>query len=340
VLSTSNFLANAAVTASNNIINRINTISSSSADTRWTTVNTNDIYLINQAGSVGVRTNALQTALDVRGKIYIKPSTVALPALGAYGGTGDRIILYEGSSTDTPYSIGVNSSTLWYGAPAGTIQSWHNGTTNVMTLDPPNNRFYVYFANGSTSWNYLDVQTTSLWGDGLTTASDQAGTKYITMRAMMFQSPLIVPKTVGGDAYIRMGQAGGIASGTFWDIGVATTGRFNIENASANRLAITTTGNVGINNPNPSIQLSVGSTNANHNMGREIINANNQHNADKRDTFSIGQWDGLSSGSEFCRIRYVVDTGANTGETAGWDNQAYIAFNTWGFNISASREVM
>ena len=104
------------------------------------------------------------------------------------------------------------------------------------------------------------------------------------------------------------------------------------------RMRITNTGNVGIGNTNPTITLSVGGTNANHTMGRAIINANDIHNADKRDAFSIGRWDGTTLSNNFCGMRAVVDTGANTGEAN--DNHSFVSFHTWGNSIANSREVM
>ena len=48
-------------------------------------------------------------------------------------------------------------------------------------------------------------------------------------------------------------------------------------------------GNVGINNTSPNLTLDVGSTNANHNIGRAILTAGNLHNADKLDFLKIGR---------------------------------------------------
>jgi hypothetical protein len=111
--------------------------------------------------------------------------------------------------------------------------------------------------------------------------------------------------------------------------------------APANSLVIDGSGRVGIGNGAISfINFSVGSTNAGHNMGREIINLNNQHNADKRDVFSIGRWDGTASVNEFCGMRCHVVNSATIGEINTNDNQAFITFNTWGSGIAGSREVM
>ena len=43
------------------------------------------------------------------------------------------------------------------------------------------------------------------------------------------------------------------------------------------------TGNVGISNTSPNLTLDVGSTNANHNIGRAILTVENIHSADKLD---------------------------------------------------------
>ena len=83
---------------------------------------------------------------------------------------------------------------------------------------------------------------------------------------------------------------------------------------------------LGIDNINPYINLSVGGTNGNHYMGRSIINANSQHNADKRDAFSIGRVDGQTTANQFLGIKYVVCSGSSVGEP--YDNQAYMSFYT------------
>jgi hypothetical protein len=53
----------------------------------------------------------------------------------------------------------------------------------------------------------------------------------------MLQNPHIVPYSVGADATIRMGRAGGIQSGTWWELATKTNGNYNI-----GREASTTTG--------------------------------------------------------------------------------------------------
>ena len=48
------------------------------------------------------------------------------------------------------------------------------------------------------------------------------------MKNMMLQNPIIVPKTVGGDATVKFGRAGGVANGTWWETGLKTNSDFQI----------------------------------------------------------------------------------------------------------------
>jgi hypothetical protein len=84
--------------------------------------------------------------------------------------------------------------------------------------------------------------------------------------------------------------------------------------------------------------LDVGSTNANQNIGRSIINGT-IHDANKRYSLSIGRWDGSGAYINFVGLKYHVTTGADGGYT-GFDNQSHISFWTWGNSIANSREVM
>lgn len=91
-----------------------------------------------------------------------------------------------------------------------------------------NNKFQVYISGATSGWQYFTIEPTSLWGDGCTTASETAGTQFLTMRNMMFQNPHIVSSSVGGTANIRFGRAGGVSTGTYWDTGLKSNGEFLI----------------------------------------------------------------------------------------------------------------
>jgi hypothetical protein len=98
-------------------------------------------------------------------------------------------------------------------------------------------------------------------------------------------------------------------------------------------------GKLGIGNTSPQLNLDVGSTNANQNIGRSILTIGNIHNADKLDYLSIGRWDGSSAADwQFSGVKYGVITGAAAGEAA--NNHTCMTFHTWGNNIWNSQEVM
>jgi len=88
---------------------------------------------------VGVGTTIPTTKFDVRGTIaasnYVTPSTTAAaPATGVLGGTGDRLILYQGSVSAYPSAIGIGLGTLWNSVPASNQFQWYINGGAVMTL--------------------------------------------------------------------------------------------------------------------------------------------------------------------------------------------------------------
>jgi hypothetical protein len=127
----------------------------------------------------------------------------------------------------------------------------------------------------------------------------------------------------------------GFETNSLW---ISSPNTIKLYNNGVNSILINSSGNVGIKNSSPYLTLDVGSTNANHNIGRSIINGT-IHDANKRDALSIGRWDGTEPYINFTGLKYHVTTGADGGNT-GFDNQSHISFWTWGNSIANSREVM
>ena len=111
-----------------------------------TTGSINKIVLYaNSSSQVGINTTSPAYTLDVNGtgnfssqvnvkpKIYVSDNTLwgAPSNTTIYGGNGDRIILWAGAAGgDYPYSIGLDSSSLWLnsGGSGSDIKNYVNGT--------------------------------------------------------------------------------------------------------------------------------------------------------------------------------------------------------------------
>ena len=61
-------------------------------------------------------------------------TNLAIPAVGAAGGNGDRLILWTGSAAAHPYSLGMNSSTLWYSVPSGASHIFYVNGGAIATI--------------------------------------------------------------------------------------------------------------------------------------------------------------------------------------------------------------
>jgi len=103
----------------------------------------------------------------------------------------------------------------------------NSGNVGIGTHTPAQ-KFHVHFPG--IAWPNFTIRGTSLWGDGLTAANEYNGTQYATLHGAMFQNLHVVPATVGGNAYIRLGRAGGVASGNYWEVACRTDGSFHIAN--------------------------------------------------------------------------------------------------------------
>lgn len=78
---------------------------------------------------------APRVGLDVNGKAIIDTGTNTAPANGQFGSNGTRIILYDGSSTEPPYALGINTNTLWYGTSSTGSHRFYTGTNERLVIN-------------------------------------------------------------------------------------------------------------------------------------------------------------------------------------------------------------
>ena len=277
----------------------------------------------NRKGNVGIGTPSPGSTLEIKdltsgtaGEVesILKVNSVSgyhMVSLGTAGPTN-----YHSGSISIYKTLGATGTTKSVHLSGSTDHTYFNGGGNVGigTTDPGNFKLKIYNSTGtnttgSNSWhNHFCVEEQTTAGAGITF---KAGTN---------------------TGYIYYGSSNGsswVGSGSFGFATTATGAQSDI------KMVIRNDGNVGIGTTSPGISLDVHGTY----LGR-YYNFGSCHDADKRNSFYIGRWDGNTTQSGvFLGMQLKVDTHDNMGY-GSYDNQASIIFQTWGNNYSTSREIM
>lgn len=85
------------------------------------------------SGFLGIKRTA-RVELDVNGKAIINDATNGVPANGILGSTGTKLILTEGTASETPIAIGSSSDGMWMGTNSTTGISFYTGLSHRMRI--------------------------------------------------------------------------------------------------------------------------------------------------------------------------------------------------------------
>lgn len=72
--------------------------------------------------------------LDINGKVVINDTSIGVPANGVFGSTGTKLILTEGTVSETPNAIGTDSTSMWYGTSSTKEHRFFTGTNQRIVI--------------------------------------------------------------------------------------------------------------------------------------------------------------------------------------------------------------
>ena len=192
-------------------------------------------------------------------------TTLSAPALGQNGGQGDRLVLWGGATNRYPYSLGMNTNTMWYSVPSGAQHVWYDGGTAVMavnsttltaagTISEAGSLLTAKYALSNTQSNY---QLSSAFN----TYSNWSGSQYALSNAQSNYLPLsggVVSGTLTASNFSG-------SNATFCNLNVttvtfATATEVSISTSNVATSNFTATGTVGIGTTTPAYTLDVSGT--------------------------------------------------------------------------------
>lgn len=213
----------------------------------------------------------------------------SIPAVGNFGGTGDKIIIYNGTSTTYPYSIGYETNSLWISSPSN-IKFYNTGINTILI-----NSNFVNISNQIKL-------STGIWHNSL---QDNIQRFYFASNDVTYFSCGKLPAGIGGFQYNNsLGQA--IMSLTdAGNINLPYGSLYVAGNMTASGRTIFSS-NVGIGNTNPQGTLHIGNVGSGAvNSGSLVLSKNNgsggvrnfQMGYDANFNFVFGDFGGNASGN-------------------------------------------
>lgn len=195
-------------------------------------------------GSVGIGMSNPSYKLDVNGTtrtslLYAYNAIPNTPTTGTLGGTGDKVVLWPGSASTYPYSLGVANNTLWYSTPGTGQHQWYIGGTVGMTLS--NNNLGI----GTTTPSYMFDVMSTIDSNAVICVRGSTNTG----------GRLLLGNTSHGIA--RGANIGGASDGNDVTVHTAGGGSVTLASGGGEGLRVNPSANVGIGTTNPSYKLDV-----------------------------------------------------------------------------------
>ena len=128
-------------------------------------------YLLKTGGAMTGQITGITTVNGTTG-IFSTVSTTNngnanTPQLGVFGGTGDRFILYVGTASIYPYSLGINSDVMWYSVPSTASHIFYIGGSPKATISSTGLSIIGTISEGGTllTSKYLQLSGGTLTGN-------------------------------------------------------------------------------------------------------------------------------------------------------------------------------
>ena len=150
-------------TPSFNQLNSCNYITNATTGlTNYTRTGLDDAYLLKSGGVMSGQITGVSTLNATTGLFGTIATTnntnVALPSLGVQGGIGDKLIFYAGTPTNHPFSLGINTNSLWYSVPSGASHNFYIGGGNAkMSISSSGNIGIGVITNISSKLTINDI---------------------------------------------------------------------------------------------------------------------------------------------------------------------------------------
>jgi hypothetical protein len=259
VLNSCNYITNSTNTLTNypsyTVLNSCNYITNATNTlvNYYTKTQSDANYLLKTGGAMtgqitGVTT--LNGTTGIFGTISTTNNTnTNTPQLGIYGGTGDKFILYTGTVSVHPYSLGINNLVLWYSVPSTASHIFY-ASTNLQEAGTNLTSKYLQLSGGTMS-GALNITSTTT--DNQIVITNTSTTRYTSIK--------FYNGTTNG--YIGIGGAA-LAGTSYYNNNVFIEANNSLIFQTGNqgtgsvpRMIINTSGNVGIATTNPTELLNI-----------------------------------------------------------------------------------